>query len=150
MARSTIPDALQMKALKYGSRPDAEKDRVAEALRAAGRRSEALLLFQGRGDHPFLREEKAWAVEHGVSFHLSSLERLGVPVTDDDYRVCGQAAEHAGRWLDARRCWERLEDDEGLRRVAPHVPEGLRPQAPEDGPEAAGEAASGDDGPGDA
>ena len=52
MARSSIPDALQMKALKYGGRPDSEKDRIAELLRDEGRRSEALLLFQGRPEHP--------------------------------------------------------------------------------------------------
>ena len=131
MARSSIPDALQMKALKYGNRPDAERDEVAHALREAGRRSEALLLFQGRPDHPFLAEEKRWAVEHGISFHLTSLQRLGVDVTDEDLRVCAQTAERQGRWLDARRCWELLDDEEGLRRVAPHVPEGLRPEEPE-------------------
>lgn len=127
MAKSTIPDALQMKAIKYGGRPDAEKDRMADLLRAEGRRGEALLLFQGRGDHPFLLEEKRWAVEEGISFHLTALQRLGVAVTDEDFRICAQTAERRGRWLDARRCWEILGDDEGLRRVAPHVPEGLRP-----------------------
>ena len=132
MAKSPFPDALQMKALKYGDRPDAEKDRVAELLRAEGRRSEALLLFTGRPDHPSLAAERRWAVEHGASFHLSALQRLGVVVPDEDFRVCGQTAERRGRWLDARRCWELLGDDAGLRRVAPHVPEGLRPEPEEE------------------
>lgn len=130
MAKSGIPDAQQMKTLKYGNRPDAEKDRVAELLRAKGRRAEALLLFQGRPDHPFLVDEKRWAVEGGISFHLLALARLGVMVADDDYRVCGQTAERLGRWLDARQCWVALDDAEGLQRVAPHVPEGLRPEPP--------------------
>lgn len=128
MAKSPIPDALRMKALKYGERPDDEKDRMAELLRAEGRRAEALLLFQGRPDHPSLAEDKRWAVEEGMSFHLLSLRRLGMAIADEDFRVCGQTAERRGRWLDARQCWAVLEDEEGLRRVAPHVPEGLRPQ----------------------
>jgi hypothetical protein len=133
MARSDIPDALQMKVLKYGDRPDEERDRIAARLREAGRRSEAVLLFEGRPDHPFLQEEKRWAVEEGCAFHLLSLRRLGVPVADDDLRVCGQTAERRGRWLDARQCWAALEDEEGLQRIAPHVPEGLRPEIEEEG-----------------
>jgi hypothetical protein len=132
MAKSPIPDALQMKSLKYGNRPDAEKDRVAELLREAGRRAEAILLFQGRPDHPFLDAERRWAVEGGISFHLFALRRLDVAVSDEDLRVCGRTAEQRGRWLDARRCWDALGDVEGLRRVAPHVPEGLRPEPEED------------------
>jgi len=128
MARTPIPDALAMKSLKYGNHTDAERDAVAERLREAGRRSEALLLFQGRPDHPFLAEERRWAIEEGAAFHLLSLRRMGAAVSDDDLRVCARSAEGRGRWMDARLCHAALGDDEGLRRVAPHVPEGLRPE----------------------
>lgn len=139
MADHRIPDALEMKALKYGDRPEAERDRVATALAAAGRHAEAILLYEGRGDHPFLLEEKRWAVEEGASFHLVALRRLGTPVSDEDLRVCGQAAERRGRWMDAHRCWTLLEDAEGLARVAPHLPEGMRPEEEEDAEESAEE-----------
>ena len=69
MARATIPDALEMRRLKYAADVPLEaKDRVADALRAAGRRSEALLLYDGRADHPSLLEDLAWAVREGASF----------------------------------------------------------------------------------
>ncbi|MFV1958335.1 MAG: hypothetical protein ACC662_02865 [Planctomycetota bacterium] len=125
-----IPNALVMRALKYGNRPDGEKDRVAEALRAAGRRSEAVLLYDGRPDHPTLEEERRWAVEHGVAFHLFALRRRGMDVPDEDLERCGRAAEAGGHWLEARLCWQALEDEEGLARIAPQLPESLRP-APE-------------------
>ena len=57
-----IPSALDMQQLKYGDRSDGDRDRLAAALRDAGRRPEALLLFEGRPEHPFLREEVSWAV----------------------------------------------------------------------------------------
>ena len=136
MAASRIPDALEMRELKYGGRSDEEKDRVADALRAAGRRSEALLLYEGRPEHPSLKEEKRWALEEGVSFHLMALRRIGVTVTDEDLRVCALAAERKGRYLDARQCWVALGEDGEVERIAEHLPEGLRPEAP---PEAAEE-----------
>ena len=132
----SIPDALAMRALKYGSASDAQKDAVAGALRQAGRRAEALLLFEGRPEAPFLREELAWAVEHGVAFHLLALARLGVPVRRDDYAACAVAAEKAGRWMDARQCHVALEDAAGLARIAPHLPESLRPEPPAEAEEA--------------
>ncbi len=119
-----------MKALKYGDRPDAEKDAVAEALIEAGRRSEALLLFDGRPEHPLLQEEKRWALEEGSAFHLFALRRLGVPITAEDLGVCARAAEPKGRWLDARLCYVELDQEDDIRRIAEHLPPSLRPAAP--------------------
>lgn len=130
MAASGIPDTLEMRELKYGGRSDVEKDRVAEALLEEGRRSEALLLFEGRPEHPQLAKEKRWALEEGASFHLLSVRRLGVPVTDEDIRVCALAAERKGRYLDARQCWAALGEDGEIERIAEHLPAGLRPEAP--------------------
>ena len=131
MSSARIPNALEMQEIKYGNRPDEEKDRVAEALREHGRRSEAVLLFDGRPDHPFLGEEKRWAIEEGAAFHLISIKRLGAAVTDDDLRVCALSAERRGRWMDARQCWAALDAEDEIRRFAEHLPEGLRPAPPE-------------------
>ena len=123
MARATIPDALEMRRLKYAADVPLEaKDRVADALRAAGRRSEALLLYDGRADHPSLLEDLAWAVREGASFTLSSLKRMGVPVTDEQLRACAESAEAKGRWYDAYRCYERLADEASLARVRERLP----------------------------
>jgi hypothetical protein len=127
MAKSRIPHALQMRELKYGEADDAAKDQMAEGLRAAGRRAEAILLFEGRGDHPFLQEEVRWAVEEGNVFHLLSLRRLKAPVTAETLRACAAAAERKGRWMDARNAWLDLGDAEALARIAPHLPASLQP-----------------------
>lgn len=129
MTASRIPDALEMRELKYGNRSDAERDRVAEALLAAGRRSEALLLFEGRLDHPQLASEKRYALEEGASFHLLSLRRMGLTVTEEDLRVCALAAERKGRYLDARQCWAALGEEGEIERIADHLPAGLRPES---------------------
>lgn len=130
MARSTLPHALQMRILKYGEAQDAERDQVAEALRAAGRRPEALLLYESRPEHPFLGEEAAWARDRGNGFHLLAVRRMGHPVADADLRACAAAAEQKGRWLDARLLHVALADDEALARIAEHLPEALRPAPP--------------------
>ena len=123
MARSRIPDALEMKRLKYAADvPLADRDRVAESLRSAGRRSEALLLYDGRADHPALREDVAWAISEGSSFTLASLRRMGVAISDADLRACAGNAEAKGRWFDAYRCYERLVDEASLARVREHLP----------------------------
>jgi hypothetical protein len=135
MARSKIPNALAMRELKYGDTPDAEKDLKAQELRSVGRRPEAILLFQGRGDHPFLAEEETWAVAEGNGFHLVSLMRLGRDVAEDSLRACAAAAEAKGRWLDARLCYLELSDQAAIRAIAEHLPPSLQP-APEEPPEA--------------
>jgi hypothetical protein len=128
VAKRKIPSALDMRHLKYGGAPEAERDRTAEALRAEGRRAEAILLFEDRPDHPFLDEEARWAVAEGVAFHLLSLRRMGRAVADEEIRACAEAAESRGRWLDARSCWVELGDEAALARIAEHLPESLRPQ----------------------
>lgn len=125
-----IPHALEMRSLKYEGSGDAAKDAVAKALMETGRRSEALLLYEGRPQVPFLQEELAWAVEQGVAFHLLALARLGVEIPPTAWTACAKAAEKAARWLDARQCFEALEDEEGLARIADHLPPSVRPSAP--------------------
>ena len=126
MGKSDIPNALEMQAYKYGDQPAAKRDAVAERLRAAGRRSEAILLFEGRGEHPFLQEEVEWATREGIAFHLMSLRGIGVEIDDDTLRRCAAVARERGRWMDARTCYVALEDRESLLEIAEHLPESLR------------------------
>jgi len=126
MARRKIPTALAMRSLKYGESTDAEKDEMAETLRKAGRRAEALLLYENRPDHPALREEAAWAVSEGDGFHLLSVRRIGREVTEQELRDCAASACERGRWMDARQCYDALDDPEGLARIDEHLPPALR------------------------
>ena len=123
MKRSPIPDALEMTRLKYDRRSDvAERDRVAAALRAEGRFAEASLLYDGRSDHPSLVADLDRAVREGAAFHVFSLRRAGVPVTNEHLRACAVAAEANGRWFDAHRCYTALADAEALARIAANLP----------------------------
>ena len=130
MARSRIPTALDMRTLKYGEASDAERDAVAEALRAAGRRAEALLLYERRPGHPDLAGERDWAVAEGNGFHLLGVKRAGGPVDEAAWRACAAEAERRGRWMDARHCYRTVGDAEALQRIAEHLPEALRPEPP--------------------
>jgi hypothetical protein len=130
MARTKFPDALAMRRLKYAPEvPEAERDRTAEALRAEGRRAEAILLYERHADHPSLREDLRWAVAEGAAFHVFLLKRMGLEVSDATIRACGEAAESRGRWYDAHRCWNALKDEAALARAAEHLP-GYRPAVP--------------------
>jgi hypothetical protein len=123
MARRRIPDALEMRRLKYGAHVDlAARDAMAKTLRADGRLAEAILLFESRPDHPELETDLATAVREGMSFHVLALRRMGTPVSDEKIRACAVAAEAKSRWFDAHRCYTALADVEGLARVAQHLP----------------------------
>jgi hypothetical protein len=118
-----IPDALAMRRLLYDpATPQAEKDRVAADLRAQGRRTQAIRLYEGRPEHPSLKEDLRWAVDSGASFTVFALRAMGVPVTPDDVRACAVAAESKERWYDAHRCYRELADEEALKRVAEKIP----------------------------
>ncbi len=128
MAKSRIPNAIAMRALKYGSATPQDRESAAQALRAQGRRAEAILLFEGLGGHAFLREERDWAIGEGEGFHLISVKRLGAQVEEKDLRACAAAAEARGRWMDARNCWLELGAEDEVKRIAEHLPGSLRPE----------------------
>jgi hypothetical protein len=130
MARAKIPTALAMRELKYEDAPEAERDAVAERLRDEGRHSEALLLYEGRPDAPFVREEALWAVAEGNGFHLLALQRVGREVSEAEFRDCARAALDRGRWMDARHCFLAVGDREALQAIAEHLPEALKPEPP--------------------
>ena len=127
MAKPKIPSALEMRELKYGDMTDDDRDAVARELREADRRSEAILLFDGRPDASFLREERNWAEREGAAFHLKALEQLGMEISPEVWTACAAAAERKARWMDARSCYLTLEDEAALARIAEHLPESLRP-----------------------
>ena len=129
MARAKIPTALKMRELKYGQGQESERDAVAETLRADGRRAEAVLLFEGRPEHPFLAEEVRWAISEGNGFHLLSIQRLGREVSEQELRDCAAAARDRGRWMDARNCYEAIGDLAAIREFAEELPPSRRPEA---------------------
>jgi len=123
-----------MRELKYGDAPDEQRDAVAQALREAGRRAEAILLYEGRPEATFLREEETWAVGEGHAFHLLALKRMGRTVSEQSLRDCARAAEQRGRWMDARNCYLALEDEVAIEKISEHLPPGMRvePEIEED------------------
>jgi hypothetical protein len=123
MARIQIPDALGMRRLKYDpAATDAERDATATALRAAGRIPEAILLYEGRAEHPALAADQKEAIRLGSSFVLRALERIGVKIEAEAWRACAAHAEMKERWYDALRCHEILKDEVALARVREKLP----------------------------
>ncbi len=130
MARrnASIPHALQMRELKYGEQDDPKRRQaVADALRAAGRHSEALLLFERHLDALDAPAEIDWALREGDSFHLLSVKRIGVPVSDEQFRSCAKRAIERGRIIDARQCYNAIGDEDSIRAMADALPPSLRP-----------------------
>lgn len=137
MADRAFPDALAMRELRAGRLPEAERERVAEALRAAGRHTQALLLYEGRADHAALQGAQARAVREGRTFELLGMRRLGRAVPDADLRAAASAAAAAGRHLEARLALVALGDLDGVRALAAHLPPSLVPPPPPPAPGAA-------------
>ena len=133
MPKRKIPYALDMRRLKYGQATDAERAAAAQALRAANRRPEVLLLFERHPEDPILVEEAAWAAETGQAFHLLSVQRIGVPVSEAQIRACAKKALADGRAMDARACYLALEDEDAIRAFSDELPEGMRPAAKAEG-----------------
>jgi hypothetical protein len=130
MGQPALPHALEMRELKYGAATPQERDRVAAQLESLDRHSQALLLFEGRPDAPGARRMLGQAVMAGSAFRVLSLKRIGLEVTSADLTACAQAAQRAGRWLDARACYLALGDSEAVRAFAEHLPPSLRPPPP--------------------
>jgi len=130
MAARHLPDALAMRHFRTGAAPEAERERVAEDLRAAGRGTQALLLYEGRADHPSLEKERERAVSNGQTFRLLTLRRLGASVADADLRAAAQTAAKAGRAMEARLGYMALGDLEAVRGLAGQLPPGLVPPPP--------------------
>jgi hypothetical protein len=123
VARRDVPDPLEMRRLRYDpATPEAERDRVAAVLRAQGRREEAVSLYEGRPSHPDLEDDARWAIENGASFVLVTLSRMGREILDVQRRACAESAERLGRWYDAHRLYERLQDEGALARVRERLP----------------------------
>ncbi|MCA9314365.1 MAG: hypothetical protein H6806_09680 [Planctomycetes bacterium] len=131
MARTSVPDALAMRRLKYGEAPDAEREAVAQTLIAADRLAEAWLLYERRPGAPLVGTLRKEALRRGQTFLLLAMRRAGNDIADDELREAARAAEAAGRFLDARHAWVALGADDELRRIADQLPPRLRPAAEE-------------------
>jgi hypothetical protein len=111
-----------MRRIKYDDADLAKRDAVARSLREQGRIAEAILLYDGRADHPELASDLEKAIREGKAFHVLALRRTGTTVSNEQIRACAVAAESKGRWLDAHRCYTVLADAEALARIAPQLP----------------------------
>lgn len=130
MAQRTIPDALAMRHLRTGDAPEAEREQAAEALRAQGRHTQALLLYDGRAAHPSLKAELEKAISRGQTFRLLTLRRLGLAVSEEDLRSCARAAAQTGRALEARLAYVAVGDTEAVRALGTQLPASLMPPPP--------------------
>jgi hypothetical protein len=123
MPTSRFPTAFEMRRLKFGaSSTPAEKDAMAHGLRAAGRIEEAVLLYEGRADHPDLAADRDLAIREGMAFLVLAMRKMGAKIDETHLRACAASAEAKGRWLDAHRCYTALADAEALARIAPNLP----------------------------
>ncbi|MHC4136490.1 MAG: hypothetical protein ACYTDU_00565 [Planctomycetota bacterium] len=123
MARG-LPDALQLREIKYGSKTSAEERRnVARRLAEAGRFAEAVDLFLLAGDEEGEAEERRRAVAEGHPVLLLMLRRAGKSVSRDEWRQAAQAAARAGRWREAFRCYTEAGDEAGLAEIRDKLPD---------------------------
>lgn len=123
MARG-LPDALQLREIKYGIKTsDAERCRVGRELAAAGRLAEALDLFLLAGDEEGVAELRRRAITEGQPLLLQSLRRAGRAVPKEEWREAGRAAQQARRWREAYRCYTEAGDEAGLAEVQQELPD---------------------------
>lgn len=134
MARTSVPDALAMRRLKYGEATDAEREAVAESLIAADRLAEAWLLYERRPEASTVARLKREALQRGQTFLLLAMRRAGSDVSDAELTSAAKTAEAAGRFLDARHAWVALGAKDELARIADELPPRLRPAADETPP----------------
>ena len=123
MARG-LPDALQLREIKYGPKTSAaERSQVARRLAEAGRLAEALDLFLLAGDEGGEAETRRHAFAEGYPVLLLMLRRAGRTIPSDEWRQAAQAAGRAGRWRDAFRCYSEAGDEDGLAAVRDKLPD---------------------------
>ena len=123
MARG-LPDALQLREIKYGSKTSLEVRRsVARRMAEAGRFAEALDLFLLAGDEEGEAELRRRANEEGHPILLLILRRAGRNISRDEWRQAAQAAARAGRWREAFRCHTEAGDEEGLAEIREKLPD---------------------------
>jgi dienelactone hydrolase len=113
MARG-LPDALQLREIKYGPKTSAEeRGRVARRLAEAGRVAEALDLFLLAGDTEGEAEVRRRAVAEGQPLLLVILRRAGRAISKEEWLETARAAVRASRWREAYRCYTEAGDEAG-------------------------------------
>lgn len=123
MARG-LPDALQLREIKYGSRTSPEeRRRIARSLAAAGRVAEALDLYLLAGDEEGEAEVRRRAVAEGQPILLLILRRAGRSISRDEWAEAARAAVRAGRWREAYRCFSEAGDEAGLAEIQDKLPD---------------------------
>jgi len=110
MARTRIPNALDRRHLIEKRMSGAQTLHLAEAYLADGRTLEALDFLAKEEGHEHLVELRAGAIAAGDVFLLRATARaMQEPPTGEEWRAIADAAEAAGRELDAASALRQLE-----------------------------------------
>ncbi|MHC4960216.1 MAG: hypothetical protein ACYTGN_17820 [Planctomycetota bacterium] len=120
---ATLPDALQLRDLKYGEKHSAEaRRRMAQRFFEAGRMAEALDLFHLAGDDAGVQAVRDRVLAEGRPHAILSLIRVGLEVTAAEWSQAGHGALAAGRFREAFRCFTEAADEDGLAAVHEKIP----------------------------
>ena len=118
-----IPDALQMREVKYGEKTQpAQQTALAKSLLDCGRVAEALDLFLLAGDEASVTSIHKRACAEGRPVWLVMIERTGRTITSADWKACGEAALRKERWREAFRAFTMAGDEAGIARAQEKVP----------------------------
>jgi hypothetical protein len=121
---NALPDALQLREIKYGQKTsDQQRARVAQQLRDAGRFAEALDLYLLAGDEEGVADMERRAAEDGRPILLVMMQRAGREIPAATWAATGRAALAAGRWREAFRAFSEAGDEDGLAEVREHLPD---------------------------
>ena len=119
-----MPDALQLREVKYGakSQPSYQSALAAE-FESAGRVAEALDLYLLAHDEAGIQSIHKRAVAEGRPVWLVMIQHNGRPVAASEWQQCGAAAEAAGRLREAYRAFTFAGDEAGLARIHESLPD---------------------------
>ena len=118
-----LPNALQLREVKYGEKTTPERRRaVAERLLADGRVAEALDCFLILQDEDSIGRIRALAIEEGRPVWLLMIARSERPIGADEWKRTGAAARAAGRLREAWRCYSEAGDEAALDELKAELP----------------------------
>ena len=120
---SGMPDALQLRNIKYGNNSQpASQVAAAEAQLAAGRVAEAFDLFRIAGNDAGMAKIRKRAIEEGRPVWLILAQRAGQEIPASEWSACGDAAYRDSRWREAFRAYLAAENEAGLEKVREQIP----------------------------
>lgn len=112
MARLKLPDSVEKRNLLYGGKtPESTLVQIGEMYERDRRLADALDFFAKARHDAGIDRVKAWALEHGHSFLLLRVRRVGPrEIAPEEWLRAGEAAERQGRFQDALHCLQESGD----------------------------------------